>query len=189
MVSQDRCSLAVAAVSEFSIEVDYFLQIPPDDESKCTRKFVFSFSADRHVPKITVEFSSKGLNEKKVFTLKRAYRDDLFNNLPDDRRAKESLAWQIFNEYRKEMWLINDGILSTALSEVEKEVRNEKIKEYLESQRKRKNDAREFKERVSKLGVKEVPDGELVGPSSQEMVVDDDNLITEDSLWEKRFFD
>ena len=87
------------------------------------------------------------------------------------------------------MWLINDGILSTALSEVEKEVRNEKIKEYLESQRKRKNDAREFKERVSKLGVKEVPDGELVGPSSQEMVVDDDNLITEDSLWEKRFFD
>ena len=160
-------------VSEFKVEVDYFHEIAPDDERKCVRKFVFTTFAEN---KLKVDCWDKVEQKTKNTVFEKITHSTEFDNLFDtfeDRRVGEAKAMVIFKMYNEEKWMINDGILENALVE-------EEAKYGLE-----KNSTRE-----------EVQTMVTPGGGCQEDHVDstedetiDDDLITEDSLWERDVFE
>ena len=95
--------------------MDYFHEVPPDDESKCIRRFGFFFDAGGNVSKVTMEMSIRGTHSRTEYTLRETCRDSIFTRIPDDRNVREAKVAHVFREFHNEMWLCNNCILSKAL--------------------------------------------------------------------------
>ena len=126
------------SVLEYKIEVDYFDQKPPDSEEKLIREFVFFSKPNVLNVDIVRKYGSFQVSEKKVFVLKERFFTGLRNvfNYLTDRREGEVKAKKILDEYQKEVWMINDGMLSAALSNVEEGERKRCLFEDLAKKRK-----------------------------------------------------
>lgn len=168
-------------VSEYAIEVDYFHEVPPDDNSKCIRKFAFLFHAVNKVSKLTMELGTS----KKEFTLRETFRDSIFQRIPDDRNAREANVAVVFREFHDEMWLINSSLLLKALMDCEDEVRLGKVRESLEEASKTRD---ENNEKEEYLVTEDSMWEKRMETSSQETSQPTD-LVTEDSLFEKRYYE
>lgn len=172
-------------VSEYIIELDFFHEVPPDDESKCIRRFVFFFSAENIV---SMEMLDKGIHSRTDFTLRGSYRENIFSRIPEDRDAKGANVALVFREYLNEVWLINNGILLQALLDYEEEllfkrgkessvVRSGNVEEAVLTKTK---DLGETDEYLTEESLWEKRMEPLCQESSHE------TYVTEDSLWEKR---
>ena len=162
------------AVSEFQVEVDFFKEVAPDDESKCLRKVVFStFAKDKLL--VDSWYKAEQESKTKVFEKNATFTefDNIFETL-EDRRIGEAKANNIFQLYHQEKWLINDGILENALVKVEEE----------------EGQVKKFGKELDRLvlpgqGFVEEPEDVTKAETFEES----DECITEDSLWERDVFE
>jgi len=169
-------------VSEYAIKPDYFQPVPPDDESKCIRRFGFFFHAADGVSKVVMEMSSMGTHSRTTFTLRETRRDGIFLRIAVDRNEREAKVARVFREFHDEVWLINDSILLKALMDCEEEMMKEKIKERVEEASKtRNNKKQEYFVTEDSLWEKRMEPSRSLQTSQ--------DLVTEDSLLEKRFFE
>ena len=119
----------VISVSEYKIEVAGFDLEPPDSDKKLLRKFVFSTEPSVLGVDIIRKYGLCQIIEKKGFMFKDEFTGwrYVFGRLID-RRIGEDKAKKIFKDFQDEAWLVNDGMCSVVLQEVEEEERRNYFK-------------------------------------------------------------
>ena len=139
------------------IEHDYFNQQPPDSEEKLLREFVLFAKTNVLEVDIVTKLGSFRDVKKKEFLLKERFYPGVrsIHNCQINRKDGEGKAKQIFDEFQREVWMENDGILSAALSNVEEEERTRCLFEDLAKRKelKRRQHEVEFTKQESNVEV------------------------------------
>ena len=155
----DKYHRCIVDVSEYKLEYDFFFQIPPDDERKRQRKLILAFNLAKGVSVVNLEYMNLDSVEKKLLIRTRESCDiDEVKITLPD--SNETEARRLFAMYHQEIWNIDNGLLCQHLEEVEEDIQKKRY--------------------------------QVEGGIENEQVEEDaeikDDFITEDELWETRFF-
>lgn len=131
-------------MTEYKVAGDFFNEEPPDSEVNLIRKFTLTRNERFNlVVEILQMEDSNPVFEKKEFQFKQKLVElgNIFKRLEDRQICEERAQW-ILQEFRSEIWKINDGGLIDALDKAEM---MERIKQYSKSEEKSASGNSKFK--------------------------------------------